>query len=300
MAMIQATTPTTTATAQHLLNTEFISRLVRLAAMDPMVGLEIVKPVDLRAEYKQGCNSYTYRITTIAEMSGAAVVTENNAAPEAALTSSASNISGVRRALRSFVTDLINDLGVIQVDENTLQNILHGIRNLDHQNILALFTSLTNTQGTNAIVHSLANWDLVTLNFRAQLFDPGPLWAVQRTTTSRDLRSDLISNAAGLFAASWGDRAQQALQTTRPGMGVPWDGYTVYESLDVPVGDTTGWTNAVGVGGDLAAIEHPVWQELKPFAQRDESRFGGWLGASKISGYGIAKQANARAFITRT
>lgn len=298
MALIQATTPTTTSTSQHLLNTEFISRLVRMAAMDPLVGLEIVNPVDLTNE--KAVNSYTYRIATVAEMTGAAVVTENNAAPEAAMTTSASTITGARRALRSFVTDLINDMGVIQVDSAVLDNLVHALRNLDHQNILGLFTSLTNTQGNNATVHTLANWDLVTLNFRSQLYDDGPLWCVQRTTTSRDLRADLIANAAGLFAASWGDRAQQALQTTRPGMGVPWDGYTVYESLDVPVGDTTGWTNAVGVGGQLAAIEHPIWQELKPFVQPDQSRFGGWAGVSKISGYGIAKQANARAFITRT
>lgn len=300
MALVQAVTPTTTTTASHLLNTEIISRLIRMAAMDPMVGLEIVKVVDLRSMFVEGVHSYTYRITTIAEMTGAAVIAENDAAPEAATTTSAATISGVRRGLRSFVLDLINDAGVIRVDQPTIQLITHAIRDLDHRNILALFTSLTNVQGNNAVNHNLANWDLVTLNFRTQNFDPGPLWCVQNSDASRDLRADLIANAAGLFATSWGDRAQQALMAQRPGMGVAWDGYTVYESNDTPIGDTTGWTNALGVGGDFGAIEHPVWQDMKPFVQRDESRFGGWFGESKISGYGIAKNANARAFITRT
>jgi hypothetical protein len=66
------------------------------------------------------------------------------------------------------------------------------------------------------------------------------------------------------------------------------------------VGDTTGWTNFVVVAGPNAAIEMPVWQELTPFIQRDESRFGTWIGCSIIAEPGIVKNANGRRFITRT
>jgi len=110
----------------------------------------------------------------------------------------------------------------------------------------------------------------------------------------------ITAGTAALFGATWGDRASTALQNKSPGAGVAWDGVTVFQSGDIPVGDTTGWTNFVCVTGPMAAIEMPVWQELLPFIQPDESRFGTWLGVSIIAEPGIVKNANARAFITRT
>ncbi|MBK8241624.1 MAG: hypothetical protein IPK74_39455 [Deltaproteobacteria bacterium] len=252
MALIQATAPTGTAQVADLFASEYISRVVRDVASEPIVGMNFVELVDLTGP---DVNSYTYQVAIWNELEGAAAVSENDA---------------------------------------------RAVRRNRHETIMDLATSLSNSQGDATTENDLANWDLVMHNLRAQNHDDGPLVAGMVPDAVRDLRQDLVANAAALFGATWGDRAATALQNKSPGMGVAWDGVTVYQSADLPVGDTTGWTNFVAVVGPQAAIEMPVWQQLTPFFQPDESRFGTWIGVSIIAEPGIVKNANARAFITRT
>lgn len=297
MALIQATSPTGIAQIIHLFDTEYISRVVRSVAFEPIIGMNLCEVVDLTGD---DVHAYNYQIPIVDEMEGAAVVADNEAAPEDSMTSTAVNITGSRVALRSFV--LANtSRAVARPVELATERVTRAVRRQRHNAVMALAPSLTNSQGNNATENDLENWDLVTHNLRAQNHDDGMLVAAMNPDAVRDLRANLINSAAALYGATWGDRAANALQDKSPGNGVAWDGTTVYTSGDVPVGDTTGWSNfIVVVGPNVSCIEMPVWQQLTPFVQPDESRFGAWIGVSIISGVGIAKQANGRRFITRT
>lgn len=297
MAGIQPVDPTTRTTINDLFASEYITRLVRSVASEPIIGMNFVKIVDLTGD--PAVNSYTYQVPILSEMSGADVVSFPDAAPEDALESSNVQITGSRVALRTMVA---NDtrIAVVSAVEAATERVTRAVRRQRHEAVMALATSLTNSQGSNSTENTLGNWDLVMHNLRAQNHDDGPLAACMDPDGVRDLRADLIANAAALFGATWGDRAANALQDKSPGAGVAWDGVTVYQSGDIPAGDTTGWTNFVCVVGEQAAIEMPVWQGLTPFVQEDQSRFGMWIGVSIISGVGIVKNDNARAFITRT
>lgn len=296
MALIQATQPTGTSQVTDLFYTQYISRIVRDVANEPMVGLTAVNPVNLTGG---DVNSYTYQVPIWNEMTGAAIVAENDAAPEDALETDQVQITGARVAIRTFVLDVTNR-AVAPVVAKATERVTRAVRRFFHEQVLDLATSLSNSQGAATVENTLGNWDLVTHNLRAQNHDAGALNAYMHPDAVRDLRANLIAEAAGLFGATWGDRAANALQDKSPGAGVAWDGVTVYQSGDIPVGDTTGWTNFICVVGSEAALEMPVWQDIQPFVQPDNSRFGSWIGVSMIARAGIVKNDNARAFITRT
>lgn len=296
MALIQATDPTGLAQINDLLYSQYISMVVRDVASEPIIGFNFCEIVDCTGG---DVHSYTYQVAIWGEMTGAAAVADNDAAPEDSLTTDQVQISGARYALRTFV--LANTrIAIADVVTKATERVTRAVRRNRHEAVLDLATSLTNSQGSNSVTHDLANHDLVMHNFRAQNHDDGQIVIGMHHDAARDLRADLISNAAALYGATWGDRAAGALQSTAVGQGIAWDGTTVFVSGDIPVGDTTGWSNFVTIVGPNAAIEMPVWQELTPFVQPDESRFGAWLGVSIIGEPGIVKQDNARRFITRT
>lgn len=296
MALIQAVDPTTVTTVNDLFYSQYINRVVRDVAAEPIIGLNFCNVVDLTGDE---VNSYTYQVAIWNELSGVAAVADNDAAPEDSLTTDQVQIVGARYALRTFV--LYNTKkAIVDVTTKAAERVTRAVRRDRAADVLGLATSLTNTQGGNTVVNDVANWDLVMHNLRSQDHDDGPLVAGLHDDAVRDLRADLIQNMAALYGASWGDRASTALQNKSPGVGVAWDGVTVFQTGDMPVGDTTGWTNMVVVTGPQACIEMPVWQELLPFQQPDESRFGTWIGVSIIAEPGIVKNANGRAFITRT
>jgi hypothetical protein len=292
MALIQALSPTTTTSVSTAFNPTFTDRVVRALAMEPMLGQEIAEPIDLT---QTGVNSYTYRSLAMDEMSGAAVVPQNDAAPEAAASVSNIDIDGSRIALRNFLLDQA-EISLVPLAQSILERLVRAVRRAYHALIMAQFSNFSNVQGSNSTENTLGNWDLVTHNFRMQNHAPGQLWASLSNGAMRDLRADLITTAAALFGATFGDRAAAALHNQTPGLSVPFDGFNTYVTNDTPFGDTTGRVSAIGVKG---AIGMPIWQGLKAAYQRDESRFGEWIIVSMIAGVGILNQYNARAFITR-
>lgn len=292
MALVQATEPTTTTQVAEVLDDSYISRLLETPAIDPLVGESIVRREVMGADV----HSYTYEIVTRNQFTGAAIVTQNDAAPEESFDPTSATISGARRGLRGFVLDATRRT-VISTANEVIFGLQLAVRDLIHRTILGLFTSISASAGNNATDNTLANWDVQTTAFRAALHDIGQLWAVLNPDGIRDLRTDLVTNAAALFGATWGDRAANALMNQTPGLGVPFDGFTIYESNDTPAGDTTGWTNAMGVIGGLDLL---IWDPLVIEMQRDASRYGTWLVAGTIVGVGIRNQKNLRAFITRT
>lgn len=299
MALTQATAPTTTTSLDESINSEYISRLLDHAAVDPTVGEFILTEDHISPEV---ANSFTYDLPSVNEFAGAAAVTENDAAAEEEMEESKITITGARIGLRSFVLDRTR-AAIMRVANEVIMGLDHAIRDKLHKDALALFTSLSNSEGSNATTHTLSNHDGVMTNFLAQNYDPGQLWQVLHSDGLRDLRQDLATNAASLFGAAYGDRAANALKANQPGLGTLFDGILTFVSGDVPVGDTTGWTNAVGVGtpmDNFGGLLGVFWQEIMFEMQRDAGRFGTWMVASNIYGVGIRKNANARAFITKT
>lgn len=295
MALVQATEPTGTTQVAELINSEFIERVLMDPAMGSKPGLEIARKTMLPMS---STNSFVHQLVTRNEFTGAAVVAQNDAAAEESFVPTSSSITGARVGLRSFMLDA-DAVTVVSVGAEIIKGLRHAIERDVHEDIMALFSSVSATQGADTDVFTLTTWDTATTALRGAFHDPGPLFAVLHSDQVRDLRSDLSTNAAALYGSSWGDRAASAMQNTTPGLGVSFAGYTVYEVDDCPASGS-GWLGCIGVMGDNGGLQLSMWQALQFATQRDESRFGAWIVGSVIRGTGIRKQANLRTITSRT
>jgi hypothetical protein len=289
--------PTGLTQLAEVINTEYISRQIELAAIDPLIGERIVMRTVLDPAV---VNSYTYQIVTGNEMTGAAVVTPHNEAPEDAWEPTSDTISGVRIGLSSFVPDS-SRVTIVNTANAVIAGLTHAVRDMVHDDILDLFANADNSAGDATTEFDLAFWAAQTIAFNSQLPDPGERHAVLHAQQQTELRADLMSSAAALFGASWGDRAAAGLGTTQVGAGVPFDGYNMHIALDVPAGDTTGHTAALLVRNDggHSALELVVWEPLSIAMKDERRRYGTWLVAGAILGVGIRSQKNLRALITQ-
>lgn len=296
MAMINPVDATTRTSVDSVYNTEYITRQWRETARDPMIGAGLAKMVDLTLEE---ANSLLYEVPIVAEMTGVAAISGTDAAPEDSLATTTAQITCALYGLRSFVKDNTRSK-VMAVGSEVQRQILRAHQDYVHRLILALISSISSSSGSNSTNFTLAVWDAHTQAHRAGLITPGSLWAALNPDQNRDLRADLVTSAAALLGSSYGERAADALKDPVAGLMRQFDGYTIYETNDTPVGDTTGWTGALGVGGEDAGIELVMMEDLTPELQRDAGRVGTWIVGHMIVGAGIVKQSQLRAMISRT
>lgn len=299
MALTQSTEPTGNTQLAEVIHTEYMHQRMQRVPIDPYVGLRIMGLIETsEAETK----SYNYEFKQPNEFTGAAAVAQNDAAPQESLVPTSVAVSGARYGLRAFVLDSASRLAIVSAANGIIDGLTHAQTDLLHTTAIGLFTSIATSAGSNATVNDLANWDSTTGLFRATNHDPGPLWAVMKPIAVRALRNSLRTSAAALYGTSFGEASARALMNTQPGLGTNFDGFMLSESDDVPAGDTTGWTNALGVGGpgmeQDAGIVRVRWQPLQFEMQRDAARYGTWIVSGAVWGVGIAKQNNLRAFIT--
>lgn len=296
MALPTPTSPTTRTTANDIFNTEYITRSWRTSARRPKVGLEAAKIVSVPLEE---LNSLTYQVPVVTAISGVTTVTAGSAAPEAAVSTDGVTITLARRGLSVFLHDDVRSK-VMAAGQVAMAELLEAMQQEAHNRILALLTSITTNQGNNATVNDLANWESAAMAHRANLITGGPLMAIMNPDAVRDMRQDLIANAAALFGSAWGERAADAVQKPQTGLFTSFDGYAVRETLDTPAGDTTGWTNALVVVGDDAWAEFVIGQDIEAELERAAQFYGTWMVAGSVTGTGIVKQTQAHRFITQT
>lgn len=298
MSLNQAADPTGSTQLAEVINTEYIHRRMQTIPTDPKVGLVITGLID---SSEGASNSLNYELKQGNEFTGVTAVADNDAAPEESHVPTSLGITIALYGLRSFVLDGPSARSVFNVGNSVIDGLRHAQGDLPHINVLALFNSVTAITGDNATTLTLQEWDTATGLLRTSNHDSGPLWATFGGAQVRQLRSNLRSTASAIYGTAFGDESARALANTNPGLGTPFSGYTLHESSDVPVGDTTGRTGCFGVGGpqmqENAGIVRVRYQRLKFELQRDAGRYGTWIVSGSKWGIGIAKQVNLRALI---
>ena len=301
MSMNAANEPTGSVQLDQVINPVYIRRRMQTIPTDPKSGLVICGIIDTSEAEN---NTLTHRLTAPNEFQGAAPVADNDAAPEESLVPTATNISGQRIGIRSFVLDGPSERAVINTANAVIDGLRHAQEDLAHRSALNLFPSIAAVTGDNTTALDLVAWDAITGLFHSSNHDDGTKWAVFGSPAVRQLRASLRTTAASIYATSFGDKAAAALNEKTPGKAIPFDGYMVHQNDDVPPGDVTGITGAIGVGDasmeDNAGICRIRFQRVRFEMQRDASRYGTWVVTGTVYGVGIAKQTNLRAYITRT
>lgn len=275
-----------------------LERRARLANQPRAVGLEI-------AVLRQGSgNSFTTRINERSALTGVAAFAVGANAPEARSTLTPSEITAELHGLMAYIRD---DAALVSAHSEVLaydEALRMAWAQYWSAETLAQFANVTAVTGTAATTNDYQNWDTVTQAFRGQSPPAGMRWAVLHGDAVRDLKASLFAAGASVFGSMFGERKADALVSTTNGLGVPFDGYMLYESNEVPAGDTTGWTNCLGVKSDANPVDSGlaimVHLASRVRYQRDESSVGAVQVISGITGVGIQAQGSLRAFITRT
>lgn len=275
-----------------------LERRARFANQPRNVGTEIayINPI------MNPGNSYVRRINERSALSGVNTFAVGDNAPESRSTLTPTTITGALRGLRTYIrddADLVSIENEIMVNDEQLRRAWARYWSLQ---VLALFSSVNASTGTAATTFDLTNWDSVTSLFRLDGHPDGMLWAVLHGDAVRDLKASIRSSGSAVFGSMFGERKADALAASTNGLGVPFEDYMLYEANEVPAGDTTGWTNCLGVKADErdSGIVVDVHLESRVRYQRDESSVGGVQVISGISGAGIAAQGSLRAAISRT
>lgn len=300
MALVQASAPTGRSQVDDAIATQFFHDRWQEVNVDPYIGLRLMT---LFSTTPESSNSLRMDIVVPNEFTGAAAVADNDAAPEEALETTVVSLTGAKYGLRSFTLDLAMRLGIGRPLGKVQDGLTHAHMNLMHTTALALFNSFSASTGSASAVLDFAAWDTITALHKEQNHGHSDLWACFHGAAIRQLKADLRTSASALYGSAFGDAAARALKNTNPNEGISFDGYTLYQSNDCPVGDTTGRTGGLGVGSmnmeddENACLGRVAWEMLDFEAQRDASRFGLWTVAGTTWAIGIVKNGSGRNYI---
>jgi hypothetical protein len=288
---------TTATSAVHHINSELILAVAAKAVQRPYVWRACTHAISLI-----GANTANYAHPIFAQLSAAAAHTETDEVASAEITRVQATISTAEYAKATFLGDRAQRLSIADEQMMAADRLADACMLKMETDVLTLAASMTNTQGDNATVNNVANFNSVLANFRVQIgaSTARPVM-VMSSAAIRDLHEDASSNAAAIYGSLIGERLHAATggvnQGARPGFG----SIDIQETAGVVAGDTTGKANFITLVGGQAdsALIVPIGKGLTPEVERVASRIGAWLVFSFEFGAGIVDQNRCRRFITR-
>jgi len=285
---------------------ELISARVVTAVQTPFTALQLcmVDPLDGASRTK------AYPI--LSNIAAAAAVTETDAVSYTALASTEITVSATLKASAAAVSDQSAGASIIDAYSSAIDRTLNACLQKVEADVLALITSISASQGSNAIVNDFENYQSVMAAVRAAMKAPNQVAYIAHPDQMRDLRQDMVTNGAGLFGSAYGASVAAQLggiqQGAKGAMLEP--GVIGFETDGVPAGDTTGWAGAVVELGSAPGFVMvyaprragvPVQGGLMA-VERDRivERFTEQIIASCDYGVAIHDQSRCYKFISRT
>lgn len=287
---------TTKAIVNDTVNQELISLVVRYAVQTPFLfrGIADMRPLDKAAALSE--NIY-------ANLAAApAYSTESDQVSSVAVTPTAVNISAAEYATGTFLTKRAVNMSSHPIDSISIESIVKALMLQCDTITLALATSITGNQGSNATVNDLGNFVSAQSAFMAQ--SKGSSYmpvCVMHPDAMRDLNADLATSGSALLGGQVGQQAFAAFNGNNQGIFREFAGMLIASSDRIPAGDTTGWSNFfvhVGPGESALAL---AWARQIQVSQGEQvDRLGQYIIGDMDVGAGILEQARAYKFITRT
>ena len=295
MAAISNATTATTAT--HHINSELISRVMAKAVQRPYVWRLCSFAVDLT-----GANTSQYAHPIFAALSAASAHTETDEVSSAEITRTQATITTAEYAKATFLGDRAQRLSIADEAMMAADRLANACMLQMDTAVLTLAASMSNTQGDNATVNTVVNFNSVISNFRVQIGSSAarPVM-VMSAPAIRDLHEDAATNAAAIYGSLIGVQLHEATAGVNQGMRRSFGTVDIVESAGVVAGDTTGKSNFITLVGGQAesALITPIGKDLTPEVGRVAERIGSWLVYSYEFGAGIVDNNRCRVFITR-
>lgn len=281
------------------------SRLSR-AVQTPYVGMGIclVDVIDGPSRAK------AYPI--LSQIAAAAAVSETDDVGYTALASQEQVVTATLKASAAAVSDQAQGASIIDSYAAAADRVIDACMNKIDDDVLALITSISASQGNNAVVNDFENYQSVMAAVRALMKAPNAVAYVAHPDQMRDLRQDMATNGAGLFGSAYGAQLAAQLGGVQQGAkGAAIEpGVFLFETDGVPAGDSTGWAGAVveiGLDAGLVMAYVPriagVTMEgglMSIERDRIVERFTEQIVASTDYGVAIRDQNRCYKFISRT
>ena len=220
---------------------ELINARVIMAVQTPFVSLDVclVDVIDGPSRVK------AYPI--LSNIAAAAAVAETDEVSYTALASSEITVTATLKASAAAVSDQSAGASIIDAYASAIDRTINANLQKIESDALALITSISGSQGSNAIVNDFENYQSVMASVRAQMKAPSQVAYIAHPDQMRDLRQDMVTNGAGLFGSAYGAQVASQLGGVQQGAkGQALEpGVFLFETDGVPAGDSTGWAGAV-------------------------------------------------------
>jgi hypothetical protein len=237
-----------------------------------------------------GTNSNVYTNPLRNEVSEATVKIETDESDVVEITTDEASISTQMVTLAAFVSDEAQGDALWDAMAAAAEEVTWACARKINSDFLALLSGFSAPIGDAATTFTVENWVVMQTAWTARVesVSVDPL-LVLHPDARRDLQLDAVNNAAPWFGASAGMQFHDSVKGINNGRVTSFDGINMVTASGVPVGDTTGWSNALIVpSGRNAAIAMPVLQGIQLEFQREPLRKGGYVVASVR--YGVGKQ----------
>ena len=294
--MAVVSNPTDLTALDDIIDSEFISRNVRLAVRTPMTFAGVVKLIDFTQ-----VSSRDYAVPKSSELTAAATLTETDEVDSEAISLSEATIATALVQRSTFLSDQARGASIWDAAAISITEVVNAVRRTLDNDTHALSNSMSNSIGNNAQAMDFQNWSAVVAAFRAQAkFSNGPVAAVMHPAAIRDLHSDLLANSAGVYGSAFGPEARAVLEGVNQGARGLLEDVILWESDAVPAADTTGVGNYMTVTGPAeGALCLVANREVGVELWREPKRQGTWYIGTADFGVGIADQDRCLQFITQ-
>lgn len=293
MAAISNATTATTVT--HHINSEIIERAISYACQTPHTW-----QLFTYSPFVPNTSQYAHPI--IAQIAAAAAHTETDEVSATEITRTQATITTAEYAVAAFLGDRAKRKSLVNEEAIAVNRLVDSIHQKIDDDVFALATSMTNTQGNNATVNTVVNFNSVISNFRVQIGSSSAMpIMVMSASAIRDLHEDSATNAAAIYGSLIGVQLHEATGGVNQGKRRSFGTIEFIESANVATSDTTGKGNFITLlgGATDTGLMVPIGWDLFFEVGRVAERIGSWLVASIEYGAGIVDNNRCREFITR-
>ena len=289
---------TTTTSAASVIYPQFISPIVRrtLGRIPTIYQLGVIR-VDLR-----GRNSDTYRHTLRDQIARATTLAETDEVVSTEITRAHAEVSTDMKAVATFVSDQADVRSLWAEGVSAIEELTRSCARAIDLEFVNTATGFSAPIGDAATAHTVQNLVELFTTWRARVGSTSskPLLCMHGDAM-RDLQQDAVSNAAAWFGTEMGVQLHDATNGLNQGVVTTFGGVDMVVSDDMPVGDTTGWSNMMIARGDQEGVitmpfEHPIEVEM----WREPKRKGTWFIGTVNYGVGEVNDLAGQTFITRT
>ena len=296
--MAAVTNATVAATVAENINSEWINA----AVVRSLGRTRYVYDYAVLKRSLMGKSTATYSHPIVAELAAAGAHTESDLVTSVKIDRADATVGTSVVYQATFLTYPAISRSIWSEFDVAISEVVAAVKRKINDDFVALATGFSNSIGAAATNFTVANFVTMCTTWRAQVRSTQEMPILfLHGDAMRDLQNDAMSNAAALFGSVMGVQLNNAVSGLNQGELSSFNNVRITSTDDMPVGDTTGWTNMlVATGENDAAIALAYNQDIQVEIEHIPSRLGYYVIASADYGVGEVNDTAGLGVISRT